>query len=60
MKMKAFGMDANGRSTWSEVDVPFTQVSPLHAETAKQEGGYWEQGCCDKSSKLGLTRFLGL
>jgi hypothetical protein len=41
MKMKAFGMDANGRSTWSTVDIPFTEVSPLHAETAKQDGAYW-------------------
>lgn len=41
MKIKAFGMDANNRSTWTEVEIPFTQVSPLHAETAKQPGGYW-------------------
>lgn len=41
MKMKAFGMDANQRSTWSEVDIPFRQVTPLHAETEKQEGAYW-------------------
>ena len=40
-KMKAFGMDANGRSTWTEVDIPFKEVTALHAETAKQDGGYW-------------------
>ena len=41
MKMKAFGIDANGRSTWSEVDIPFNTVTPLHAETARQDGAYW-------------------
>ena len=40
-KMKAFGMDATGRSTWTEVDIPFKEVTALHAETAKQDGGYW-------------------
>jgi hypothetical protein len=41
LKLKAFGMDANSRSTWSEVEIPFTDVTPLHAETAKQDGAYW-------------------
>jgi len=41
VKMKAFGMDANGRSAWTEVEIPFHDVTPLHAETARQEGGYW-------------------
>ena len=41
MKMKSFSRDANGRSAWGTVDVPFTQVSPLHAETEKQDGAYW-------------------
>lgn len=41
MKIKAFSLDANGRSTWGEQDIPFKQVSPLHAETANQPGGYW-------------------
>jgi len=41
MKIKAFRMDANDRSTWGEVDIPFKQVTPLHQETAKQPGGYW-------------------
>ncbi len=41
MKMKAFSMDANSRSTWGEVEIPFKPVTPLHAETAKQDGAYW-------------------
>ena len=41
LKMKAFGMDANARSIWTEVDIPFKEAAPLHAETARQFGGYW-------------------
>ena len=41
MKMPAFGYDANGRSFWTEVDIPFKEVSPLHAETERQDGAYW-------------------
>jgi hypothetical protein len=41
MKMKAFGLDANERSAWTSVEIPFREVSPLHAETARQPGGYW-------------------
>ena len=41
MKMKAFGMDANKRSAWAEVDIPFKPVTPLHAETEQQDGAYW-------------------
>lgn len=41
MKMKAFGFDANGRSHWSEVDIPLKQITPLHSESAKQDGAYW-------------------
>jgi len=41
MKIKGFGMDANGRSTWIEAEIPVTQTSPLHAESAKQDGAYW-------------------
>jgi hypothetical protein len=41
MKMKAFHRDANGRSAWGEVDIPFKQVNALHAETEKQDGAYW-------------------
>lgn len=41
MKMKSFSMDSNGRSTWGTVDIPFKQVTPLHAETEKQDGAYW-------------------
>jgi hypothetical protein len=41
IRMKAFGKDTNGRSTWAEVDIPLRQVTPLHAETARQEGTYW-------------------
>ena len=41
MKMKAFGMDANKRSAWAEVDIPFKSVTPLHAETEQQDGAYW-------------------
>ena len=40
MKMPAFGYDANGRSFWTEVDIPFKEVSPLHAETERQDGAY--------------------
>ncbi|MBL8645408.1 MAG: hypothetical protein JNK21_15860 [Rhodospirillaceae bacterium] len=39
--MKGFGLDANGRSTWVAVDIPFKEVTPLHAETEKQDGAYW-------------------
>lgn len=41
MKMKAFGMDDNGRSTWTTVDIPFKEITPLHSETEKQDGAYW-------------------
>ncbi len=41
LRMKAFGVDDNGRSTWTEVEIPFRQVTPLHAETARQDGAYW-------------------
>jgi hypothetical protein len=41
LKMKAFGKDANDRSTWAVVEIPFTEVTPLHAETARQDGAYW-------------------
>ena len=41
MKMTAFGMDANKRSAWAEVDIPFKSVTPLHAETEQQDGAYW-------------------
>ncbi len=41
MKMKSFGLDANGRSAWVDVEIPFKTVSPLHAETEKQDGAYW-------------------
>lgn len=41
MKIKAFDLDANGRSTWSHIEIPFKDVTPLHAETEIQEGGYW-------------------
>ena len=41
MKMTSFGLDANGRSMWTEVEIPFRQVTPLHAETERQDGAYW-------------------
>src|SRR5579883_2235113 len=41
LKMKAFGLDENQRSTWKEYEIPFREVTPLHAETARQPGGYW-------------------
>ena len=41
MKMKAFDMDANGRSTWGTVDLPFKQLTDKHAETEIQDGAYW-------------------
>lgn len=41
MKMKSFSRDANGRSAWGTVDIPFRQLTPLHAETEKQDGAYW-------------------
>ena len=41
MKIKAFDLDANGRSHWGEVDIPLKDVTPLHAESAPQPGGYW-------------------
>ena len=41
MKMKSFSVDANGRSTWSTVDIPFKQLSDMHAETEAQDGAYW-------------------
>lgn len=41
IKMKTFGMDGNGRSTWTVTPIPFKQVTPLYAETAQQDGAYW-------------------
>jgi hypothetical protein len=41
MKMKAFGLDDNHRSAWTAVEIPFKEITPLHAETAQQPGGYW-------------------
>jgi hypothetical protein len=41
MKMKTFGMDANGRSTWTATEIPFKQISDQHAETEAQDGAYW-------------------
>jgi hypothetical protein len=41
LKMKTFGMDANGRSTWTVTDIPMRPVTPLYAETAPQDGAYW-------------------
>ncbi len=41
MKMKSFSRDANGRSVWGTVDIPFKQLTDLHAETEKQDGAYW-------------------
>jgi len=41
LKMKMFGMDANKRSAWDTVEIPFKDITPLHAETAKQDGAYW-------------------
>jgi hypothetical protein len=41
MKMKAFDLDASGRSAWGTVEVPLRQLSDKHAETAEQEGAYW-------------------
>jgi hypothetical protein len=41
MKFQGFGMDANGRSIWREIEIPMKQVSPLHAVSARQEGTYW-------------------
>lgn len=41
MKLKGFGVDANGRSAWQEVDIPMKEITPLHMETEKQDGAYW-------------------
>ena len=41
IKYGAFAWDANQRSTWGEVSIPVKEVSPLYAETAKQDGAYW-------------------
>jgi hypothetical protein len=41
MKMKSFSRDANGRSAWGTFDIPFRQLTDLHAETEKQDGAYW-------------------
>jgi hypothetical protein len=41
MKIKAFGLDANGRSVWSTVEIPMRQVTALHRESARQDGAYW-------------------
>jgi hypothetical protein len=41
IKMKGFLMDANQRSTWGQVEVPLKEVTPLYAESAKQDGAYW-------------------
>jgi hypothetical protein len=39
--MKTFGMDPNGRSTWTTTDIPFKQISDTHYETEVQDGAYW-------------------
>ena len=41
IKYKAFSMDANRRSTWGSVSIPLKEVSPLYAESARQDGAYW-------------------
>jgi hypothetical protein len=41
MKMKTFGRDANGRSTWTATEIPFKQLTDKHAETEVQDGAYW-------------------
>ena len=41
IKYKAFALDANQRSTWGEVAIPIKEVTPLYAETVKQDGAYW-------------------
>ena len=41
MKMKTFGRDANGRSTWTATEIPFKQLTDKHAETEPQDGAYW-------------------
>jgi hypothetical protein len=41
MKMKAYRPDANGRSAWGDVEIPFKAITDKHAETAMQDGAYW-------------------
>ncbi|MFO1426261.1 MAG: hypothetical protein U1F11_04680 [Steroidobacteraceae bacterium] len=41
MKIKFFDVDANGRLAFGNtVDIPFREVTPLHAETEAQDGAY--------------------
>ena len=41
MKIKFFDVDANGRSAFGTVDIPFREITPLHSETEAQDGAYW-------------------
>jgi hypothetical protein len=41
MKHPAFGLDENGRSHWTEIEIPLREVSALHAISDKQPAAYW-------------------
>ncbi|MDX2221311.1 MAG: hypothetical protein SFV21_01105 [Rhodospirillaceae bacterium] len=41
MKIKALALDANGRSTWSAMEIPLDQATPLHRISARQDGTSW-------------------
>jgi hypothetical protein len=44
MKLLAFGLDANGRSTSDYIEVPLTKISDTESITAKQPGTIWRIG----------------
>ena len=41
MKMSAMGMDENGRSILTGVDIPLKQVSDTEWLSEKQDAAYW-------------------
>jgi hypothetical protein len=41
MKMSAMGMDENGRSILTEIDIPLKQVSETEFVSEKQDAAYW-------------------
>jgi hypothetical protein len=44
MKLLAFGIDENGRSTSDFIDVPLKKISETESITAKQPGTIWRIG----------------
>jgi len=50
-RMTGYKLDANGRSTWTNYEVPLIQTSPLSSMSAKQVGQTWGLGFTQNSPK---------